>query len=117
MTTERAARYLGVPAAARYLGVSVRTFYDHVRKELPCVKIGSRVTFDAVDLDAWADAHKERPNSAASKPSDETPLAVPTPTAQRRWALDSAGKLRRNDDPAPSKRSLQERLARLRAQK
>lgn len=86
-----------MPEAARYLGVSRRTFYDYVRKDVPCVKVGGAVAFDVTDLDAWAEAHKERPKSAVSEALDERPLAAPTPTAQHRYA--------------------QERLARLRAQK
>ncbi len=73
--TERAARYLSAPEAARYLAVSTRTFYDHVRKGVPAVRIGASVRFDVADLDEWAAKRKEAP--APREP-------VPTFTETRR---------------------------------
>lgn len=84
VTTLRAARYLRVPDAARYLGVSRRTFYDHVRKDVPCVKIGGVVAFDVTDLDAWAEAHKELPTQADERP----PVSTGTELARRKWTFE-----------------------------
>ena len=53
-------RYLRQPDAAAYLGVSVTHFTRHVRRELREVKIGGVLTYDLLDLDAWADDHTAR---------------------------------------------------------
>lgn len=50
---------LSAEAASQYLGITKSTFYRLVRWTIPAIRIGSRTLFDAADLDAWAESHKE----------------------------------------------------------
>lgn len=95
MTDERAARYISAPEAARYLGVSTRTFYDHVRSGVAFVRIGSRVLFDAADLDAWAASRKQAP------PEPVAPPVEPSRRGQVRALLKMA-RTQREVSPEPT---------------
>jgi excisionase family DNA binding protein len=73
-------RYLSAPAAAEYLGVSTRTFYDHVRRHVATVRIGSRALFDAADLDAYAASRKVEPHHPQSEScTPATKIVRPAP--------------------------------------
>jgi excisionase family DNA binding protein len=72
--------------AAAYLGVCRRTFYKHVRPTIPAIRIGSRVSFDTADLDAFTASRKE----AVAEPPAEAPVArsfqPPAPVRSREKA-------------------------------
>jgi excisionase family DNA binding protein len=93
MTTERAARYLSALDAARYLGVSRRTFFVHVRKNVPCVQIGARVLFDTTDLDRWVEINKRVPagGDVAADMAIGEEVAKPLPGAKRPASLPGIG--------------------------
>ena len=67
-------KMLSVEEAAHYLGLAVSSVYKMAaRCELPSVKIGRRVLFGTVDLDAYAQARRrspERVNTLAAKAHD-----------------------------------------------
>jgi excisionase family DNA binding protein len=68
MTTSREApALLTVGQAAERLGTSVR-FVRRLRAErrLPFVKLGKHLRVDSTDLEAFIDAHRERPWHEAS---------------------------------------------------
>ena len=52
------------------LGVSLSTFKDTVRAELPVVRIGRRVMFERKDLEAWAREHNVGGSSGFQKGAD-----------------------------------------------
>jgi len=74
-------RYLDASGAATYLGVSRRTFFVHVRRHVPSIKVGARVTFDPVDLDAWVVANKVQPIAPVEAAKLVQPNAPVTSTA------------------------------------
>ncbi len=97
-------KLLRTSAAASYLGVSTRTFYDHVRKHVPTVRIGARVLFDTADLDAYATSQKTPPSVEPAAEPVRPPPASRSETVrppQVRWVLGENGKLQRAaDEPA-----------------
>jgi excisionase family DNA binding protein len=56
---------LSTREAAALLGVSLSTFKDYVRAELPAVEVGRRVLFERKDVEAWARANKAAGRSAS----------------------------------------------------
>lgn len=58
-------RLLSVVQAASYLGVSSGTFRAYVG--ITPVKIGDKVLFDRLELDAWVDAHREGSETSAKE--------------------------------------------------
>jgi excisionase family DNA binding protein len=49
-----------VPEVADFLRLHPKTVYDLVaRSELPCVRVGSAIRFDARDIASWVSARKE----------------------------------------------------------
>lgn len=75
--------------AAALLGVSLSTFKDTVRAELPAVSIGRRVLFDRKDLEAWARGHK------AAGRSESLPAAAGRSTSSGSVTLASASNAQR----------------------
>lgn len=67
MRQQEAGALLTVDQAAERLGTSVR-FVRRLRAErrLPFVKLGKHLRIDSVDLEAFIDAHRERPWHEAS---------------------------------------------------
>jgi excisionase family DNA binding protein len=49
---------LSIAEAAAFLGVSVTTFDDVIRPELPLIRVGRRVTFSERDLIQWRERQK-----------------------------------------------------------
>ncbi|MEM9243456.1 MAG: hypothetical protein AAGA27_05285 [Pseudomonadota bacterium] len=61
----RIIRLKDVPA---YLGMSRKYFNQHVRPQLPCIRIGSRgIGFDVLDLDNWLSYGKHGNGISATK--------------------------------------------------
>ena len=59
-------KLLSVSEAAQYLGIKKTTVYKYViGKRIPHVKIGTRVLFDALRLEAWVKEHSHEPESKA----------------------------------------------------
>lgn len=66
---------LSARAAAGLLGVSLSTFKDTVRADLPAVTIGRRVLFDREDVIAWRNAHKAAGSFDSLKGADGGPTS------------------------------------------
>lgn len=90
---------LSAAQAAARLGVSLSTFKDHIRAELPTVRVGRRVLFDGKDLDAWQREHK------AAGPSE-------SPRARGGPSISSASVTLANASSSPRAKAI---LARLRS--
>jgi excisionase family DNA binding protein len=61
--------------AAALLGVSLSTFKDTVRAELPSVPIGRRVLFDREDVIRWRNEHKAAGNSDSLRGAAGGPIS------------------------------------------
>jgi excisionase family DNA binding protein len=62
-------RLLTVRQAAEYLGTTPATLYGRVwRREIPFIKIGRSVRFDAKDLDELIERSKVRPHEFTISP-------------------------------------------------
>lgn len=79
MTTGRDAKYKSADEAAEYLGVSRRTFYEHVRREVRTVRIGTRVRFKTDELDSWAERH----SSGGIEQDAPEPVELLSPNEER----------------------------------
>jgi excisionase family DNA binding protein len=67
--------------AAKFLGVSVTTFDQHVRRQLPELKVGRLPRFRSEDLEAWL---LERASGGSTAPA---PRRAPPPPAALRPRL------------------------------
>lgn len=73
--------------AATFLRVSPSTFDAHVRRALPCVRIGRMPRWDVRDLEAWIDVKREEDDAPETRPTRDvrasrprTPPPVPAET-------------------------------------
>ncbi len=53
--------------AAAALGLSVETFDEHVRPDLPVVRIGGVVAYPVRGLHSWLERHEEQPASTSPR--------------------------------------------------
>ena len=65
-TVAETTRYLSAPEAAHYLRISLAWLRKATRKrDVPSFKIGARVVYDRVDLDAYVEERKRETAWAA----------------------------------------------------
>ena len=61
-------KLLSIGEAAKRLGLKKATVYKYVGlRAVPFVKLGSRVLFDPIRLDAWVKAHAVEPKPGAKR--------------------------------------------------
>jgi excisionase family DNA binding protein len=97
---------LSAREAASLLGVSLSTFKDAVRAELPSVAIGRRVLFDKKDLETWASSHKaagnfDSPKDGPSTRSGSVTLASASNSPRANQILAKLRSKRRGSTPRP----------------
>jgi excisionase family DNA binding protein len=66
---ERKKRFLNKKELSEYLGISVYTLDSWVsqRREIPYIKVGTRVLFDIEDVHAWLESRKVFPREEPAR--------------------------------------------------
>ena len=61
-------RLLSITEAAEQLGIKKSTLYKYVMlHKIPYVKLGARLLFDPVRLDAWIKEHSQEPKAQGTE--------------------------------------------------
>jgi excisionase family DNA binding protein len=85
--------YMGLPEAAGYCCSSYSTFRQWTYKRLlPSYKIGKRVLYKQVDLDAFIEKHLRRSHEQLNKALDQRKQELQTTTIQSTMAAQKGGR-------------------------